>query len=446
MALVKSNFLNYNASTARKGSFLKMSPEKRDLPQEGRESLASLFRIEEVEFPPFSREWIPLNDIITLPQPRKTFPKIESLAENIAAQEELIYPLLVGRHSRESAEKYLKAVNCLWETNYKIEDLNGVIEKGEEVFYILIAGERRLRACRLLQKEGCQVCQEEYGPGGCYDRHFGSQTVEAKVYPDITPLQAFSLQAAENIHEEVPPYEQALFYRDLFFLIKEANTACTQRQFARMMGRSPEAISKALKVCELPLNIQRFIENKDLAYGGGYELSRLQRELEMSEEGLMVWTLLVITGGYSVKEIQEMVSRHIYERKSGQTMFDIFSQEEERIMRRLHMRKVVSHKNALILHASIHYLEGVYRMFLEGKLGRADSPFSEGSPVRIYMRLIRLQQILLPHLRDFLTGKEYREAQETLQEAEEVTSLLLAQWEVREKGSPFIFLLPVSPN
>jgi len=416
-----------------------MSPERKNLPDERVESLAAV--IVKIEPEPFRclRERIPLDNINILSQPRKTFEKIDTLAENIAATESIINPPVVARLGREGVEGYLEVINRLWETDYKTEDLISVTEEDKEIFYVLIAGERRIRACRLLQESGCQVCQKEHGPGGCYKRHFGNLNVDVSLCVDIKPLTAFYLQASENIHMRVPPHEAAIFYRDLFLLIRQADSSYPKTQFARFMGRSVETINNALKFCELPLDIQKLVEEKRLKYGIAVELARLQREVEISEEGLMGWALLVITGGHSVKECRQMVSNHIYQLKSGQTMFELFDEETERVMRRLQMRKVVSHKNALILHASIYYLEVVYRMFLEGKLGRADSPFSEGSPRRIYMRLIRLQQLLLPHLKDFLTRKEYREAQETLREAEKITSLLESQWEVRDKSSPFIF-------
>jgi len=418
-----------------------MSPERTDPPGKGIENLTVINEKVEPEF----LERISLGNINTLLQPRRTFPKIESLAENIAAQKELIYPLLVGRHSRESAERYLVDINRLWETNYKIEGLNGVIEKGEEVFYILIDGERRLRACRLLQKEGCKVCQEEYGPGGCYDRHFGSQTVEAKVYPDITPLQAFSLQASANIHERVPPEEAAWFYDCLFRLFKQEDPDYPKGRFARKVGRSWSAIDDAERYCSLPNSIQELTikrgKKKRLIYGIAVLLSYFQQE-GMSEDGLIHWATLAIAGNYKVVDFRKMVFGYIEQIRqieAGQTMLDIFKEKQEEEMRKLGIRQAVRREWTVGLWGFLRYWEYMLELFSKGLLGKEDSPFSEISPAKLYRESIEKQKKLLPHLESFLPKRVYNEAQETLHVAEEIVSQLVSQWEVRDKGSPFIF-------
>ena len=97
---------------------------------------------------------IPLETINILPQPRKTFEKIDELANDIL-EKGLINPLLLARFNRENCEKYLKAINILWKKEIKkaikTENLNR--NPDDNHYYILIAGERRLRAIKHLKKE-----------------------------------------------------------------------------------------------------------------------------------------------------------------------------------------------------------------------------------------------------------------------------------------------------
>lgn len=445
MELVRPDFFGYNTPAARKGSFFKMSPEIVNHSGRGVENLAAINEEAKPESLHFIKERIPLGDINTLLQPRRTFGEIESLADNIATHG-LLYPLLIGKHSRESAKRYLEAINRLWETDYKIEDLNGVIEGDKEVFYILIDGERRLRACWLLQKEGCRVCQEEYGPGDCYERHFDDQRVDANLYENITPLEAFSLQASANIHERVPPEEASWFYYYLFNLKLRAHPDYPKTRFAREMGKSWSVIDDAVRYCELPNTIQELTikrgKKRRLLYGVAVALSYLQQE-GMSEENLMRWATLAIAGNHKVADFRKMVFDYIEQMrqiKAGQTMFDIFTEEKEKEMRKLGIRQAVRREWAIGLWGFLRYWEYVFGLFSKGMLGREDSPFSESGTVRLFRKSVEEQKKLLPFLRSFLPQKVYREAQETLQEAEEITFLLEAQWEVRKRGTPFIFL------
>lgn len=379
---------------------------------------------------------VPLDGINVLPQPRKTIEEIETLADNISLLG-LLQPLTIARCDNErSCQLYLDGFNSLWGTETKLEDLTRVTEKEKEVFYILIAGERRLKALRLLQKED-----------RLNSRYFRGQKVEAIIYVNISPHEAMNVQASENIHMPVPPHEEARFYYDCFRLRKEKDPGLSMAQFAREVGRSEGKIIGAIRFCELPVKIQRLVEAGNLVYGVAVEISRLQRETNISEDGLFFWAELAMTGNKKLPDLRKDISQEIYRIRSGQGMFEIFTEEQERLMRKLHVRKVVAREMVMGLWAFIYYFRTLHGFLEEKLLGEEDSPFSEGSPVRIYKALIQEIKRDLPYLRKILRKKEYQEGKKVLARAENILSRLEEKLPKTPEDYPYLsFPLGTTPS
>jgi hypothetical protein len=383
--------------------------------------LASTIRKENFHPHHYQGARIPLDVINVLLQPRRTFEEIETLAEDIATKN-LMHPLLVARFNPERCQRYLEVINLLWGTTYQITELVSVLERDEETFYILLAGERRLRACKYLQEVGCEYCREKFGPGGCYKRHFGDQRVDVRLCVDISPLEALFIQASENIHMRVPPHEEARFYSELFHLVKQVKPDYPLSQFARQVGRSPETVREAIRFCLLPKEIQDFVAKGQISYGIACEIARLHTQLDMDERALRWWALRAITGNYKVPEFREMVSKFLQEHNSGQ--ISLFGEAEEKQLRRFYFRRVVERQFIMAIWNFIYYFTRVLFLFQTGKLGKKDSPFSEKSPLRIYRKLIEIAENLLPHFWDLLRKEEREKAQKIFQETQRVISRL----------------------
>lgn len=343
--------------------------------------LASTIRKENSQPYHFKGARIPLTDINVLLQPRRTFEEIEILAEDIATKN-LLHPLTIARFNRENCQRYLDVINLLWGTSYRVEELVSVNQKDKEIFYIILAGERRFRACKYLREVGCERCHEKFGPGGCYKRHFGNERVDARLCVNISPLEALFLQASENIHMRVPPHEEARFYYELFQLIRKAEPNYSVSRFARQVGRSPETLREAIKFCLLPVQIQEFVVKGQIPYGIACEIARLHAQTDMNDKALGWWVLRAITGNYKVPDFREMVTRYLVEHNSGQ--ISLFSPEQEKQLERFHFRRVVERQFIMAIWNFIYYFNRALILFSEGKLGKKDSPFSERSPVRIY--------------------------------------------------------------
>lgn len=359
----------------------------------------------------YSGTALPLGWINILPQPRKTFEEIGALAENISRRR-LMNPLIVAKFSRESCERYLSLVNLLWGTEIRSSSLRPSPEN-QDLFYILLAGERRFRALVSLWTDGCSSCRETHGKereGECFSRHLGGNAVRVSIAENIPAFSALFIQFSENTHMAVPAHEEAHAYDNLYRIIRQAKPDYPLSRFARDVGRSPDTIKRALKFCELPLLIQDHVSCKKIPYGIAIELARL-RDSGIDGAVFDWWVSRTLVEHKRVPEFRDMVSHFLEERKTSQcSLFGLPSEDEQRRLEREHVRRVVEATSIRALWAFIHYTERVMSLFERGELGQNDSPFSAQSPVRLFRRLLEKHRKLLPHLKSFLPKRDFEKA------------------------------------
>lgn len=128
----------------------------------------------------YKRRDVPLHKINILAQPRKTFLDIDCLAMDIA-DKGMLNPPIVARFNQKHCRQYINVINRLWRTSFQLKDLHFTEEGGQKIFYVLLAGERRLCSCYLLWESGCPECLEKHGqeePGVCFKRHFEDEKYE----------------------------------------------------------------------------------------------------------------------------------------------------------------------------------------------------------------------------------------------------------------------------
>lgn len=363
--------------------------------------------------------WIHMDSINVLPQPRRTFDAIPELALDIAFKG-MMNPVVVARFTRKDCAEYVAVINRLWQASFSEEQLVSIREE-EEIFYVLLAGERRYRSCRLLWENGCLLCQEKFGeeePGICFQRHFQNNgEIEVRLCVDISPLAALFLQLSENTHVPVPANEEAQAYSQLFKLIRGADSSFSIAKFARCVGRSPGTIRNALRFCELPLNIQEAVSKKEISYGIALELFRLGESGVLSEE-LDYWLLRAKATNISVSAFRELVNQHLDNNKSGQkSLFDIFDLEGEKLRRKMAIRHTVSKEVIQQLWGFLGYWLKVSRLCQDGQI---PAVFSEESPVRLLRKNIDvLSQQILPQLEEFLPKKMSKDIGDILKSAED---------------------------
>ncbi len=192
---------------------------------------------------------LPLGRIEPNPrQPRKRFPaeQIEALAESIRAQG-VIHPLVVRPHP-EAPQRYQ-----------------------------LVAGERRLRAVRLL----------------------GWQWAPALVR-EVPDEQLLETALVENLQrEELTPIEEATAYRTLL-----DQYGYTQDTLAGQVGKDRSTIANLVRLLSLPLSLQEDLE------AGGLTTGHARALLAIPEPDRQVALRnVIVERGLSVRETERLVNR-----------------------------------------------------------------------------------------------------------------------------------------
>ncbi len=144
--------------------------------------------------------------------------------------------------------------------------------------YLLVAGERRLRAAKLAGIERVPVLLVETDEQGALERAL-----------------------VENLHREnLNPIEEAIAYRQL---IEDAGL--TQEALADRLGRNRVSINQSLRLLDLPEAVQRLLMDNRLTAAHGRALLAL--EGNPFQERMAV---RVAQEGLSVRDTQEQVARY----------------------------------------------------------------------------------------------------------------------------------------
>src|SRR5437763_75633 len=120
-----------------------------------------------------------------------------------------------------------------------------VVRPGENGHYILILGERRLRASKLAKK-----------------------TTIPAIVKRVSNQQAAEMTLVENLQrEDLDCLEQAEAFANL-----STEFNLTQEEIGKRVGASRETVSNYLRLLKLPMDVQNFISRGDLTYSHAREL------------------------------------------------------------------------------------------------------------------------------------------------------------------------------
>ena len=135
-----------------------------------------------------------------------------------------------------------------------------VVRPGEGGRYILVLGERRLRASKMA----------------------GLETIPALVRR-LSPQQAAEMTVLENVvREDLNPIEQAHAFRVLSQEFK-----LTQMQIAQRIGVSRESVANYMRLLRLPGKVMDYVAHGELSFSEARELLALENPehiLELAEE------------------------------------------------------------------------------------------------------------------------------------------------------------------
>lgn len=170
-----------------------------------------------------------------------------------------------------------------------------IVRKSDIIGYELIAGERRLRACKRL----------------------GMTEIPA-VVKEVTDQESRKQAIIENLQRSnLNPIEEAKAYRSL---INEL--AYSHEELAKAMGKSRPYISNALRLLQLPQEIQTSIENGKLSQGH----ARALLAIEDTKKQLTIYHQ-VLTEKWSVRTLEKRLQELPKKQKSKK---DIHIKDKEK--------------------------------------------------------------------------------------------------------------------
>ena len=170
-----------------------------------------------------------------------------------------------------------------------------IVRKSDIIGYELIAGERRLRACKRL----------------------GMTEIPA-VVKEVSDQESRKQAIIENLQRSnLNPIEEAKAYRSL---INEL--AYSHEELAKAMGKSRPYISNALRLLQLPKEIQTSIENGKLSQGH----ARALLSVEGTQKQLTIYHQ-VLTEKWSVRTLEKRLQELPKKQKSKK---DIHIKDKEK--------------------------------------------------------------------------------------------------------------------
>lgn len=341
----------------------------------------------EVTPPKFQTIIKPLEIINTLTQPRRDFSVEETqiLAQDIAIHGLYHLPTL-ARFNPETMEEYLSVINQIWGSNHKLEEQKSVLEDEQTKYYVLISGERRLKALKMLVECG-------------YDEY---RETEFR-FREGPPRLHLETQFTENLHVAVPPHQQAVADINYFKYRRIYEKGYSLTQLSQDIGRARRTLKESMRYFNLPTSIQSRVEEGMLPYGIAVELARLQ-EVGLNEQNLHRWATKALIAKLKVPEFKQQVSNYINSLHSSQTsLLDLMTEQQKAQLETPQYRQVVARKYLEYLQAERLYQSMVLTLYERGELGDSNSKYSDAAPrreieadLKAYQKRLGLLEWLLP--------------------------------------------------
>lgn len=218
--------------------------------------------------------WIETKKIKPNPfQPRKTFDKkeLKELADSIEKYG-ILQPLIAKKIIKETKE-------------------------GQRVEYQLIAGERRLRAAKMIGLKEVPV-----------------------IVQDIKKEDELPISLVENIQrEDLNPIEKALAYKELI-----EKHGLTQREIGNIVGKSRESIANTIRLLDLPKEVQESLKRGEISEGHARAL------LGVEERERKNVFKKIIEKKVSVREIEALGKKRLTNKK-----IIIFKKLEQEMLKKI---------------------------------------------------------------------------------------------------------------
>ncbi len=202
---------------------------------------------------------------------------IQNDAQNHGGATDILVDKIVANPYQPRKEFDPKALEELAESIREHGVFTPILVKEMDSNYVLIAGERRLRAAKMANLEKIPAIIKEF-----------------------TDEQMMEISLLENIQrEDLTAIEEASSYEQL---IKKLGY--TQEQLAKRVGKSREHVANLMRLLKLPKEIQLMVSDKVLSMGQVRPLITLDSEQEMLELAYKIQK-----EGLSVRQVEKMVKQ-----------------------------------------------------------------------------------------------------------------------------------------
>ena len=215
-----------------------------------------------------------------------------------------------------------------------------VVRPGDpEGTYILIAGERRLRAAAIA----------------------GLRSIPAVIRSAESDERYLSEALIENVQrKDLSPLEEAAAYRNLL-----EDFGMTHEQVATRVGKSRSAVTNTLRLLQLPAPIQGMLEREELSAGHARALLALDDEayaVHIAERA--------IVEGWSVRSVEEAVKERAVEEEPMPSripamrpaaIIELEERLSERLGTKVTIKAVGDGGRMVIKYGSLEHLEQIYR-------------------------------------------------------------------------------------
>lgn len=338
---------------------------------------------------------LPLRVInLSAKQMRATYSSIDELAESILSRGQLQQGIAAALTPKE-AQKYVREMNMLWGTNQHISEFQAAELDGERMYIILIAGHRRYKAVEIAEGKA------EHDLGYRVELRFG-----------ISAEDALSVQFTENMHEKVPPHEEAKAIHLGWLWIKRKHPRISLAQFARSLNRSSDSVKGALRFVSLPESIQQFAYDGKLAYSLLLGVARYAEGMEgmgkpLDEKELTSFAEYAMIEQLRSKDLEKIVTSRLAHAACGQ--LSLF--EEAEVGKQRPLRKAAAEHLIRGCMLYIGYLQALSRHRKDGGFeGQSHwepetdpdvfALFVPDSPVRMLLRMSQYLADELPHFEE----------------------------------------------
>lgn len=177
-----------------------------------------------------------------------------------------------------------------------------VVREAADGFFEIVAGARRVAACRLM----------------------GRRTVPA-IVRETSRREMLELALIENIQrEDLTPLEEAEAYARL-----HSEFGLSQEEIAQRVGKDRSTISNSIRLLGLPDDVRAHVSRGTLSAGHARALLSLDSALDQS-----VLAKSVVERGLSVRQLEEMVRRRSRRTRSkgrGRAQSPVFAELEGRL-------------------------------------------------------------------------------------------------------------------